>query len=379
MKDGLENIEEVFKEAFDGFEANDDPSVWSNIQSTIGSSAASTTAAGVAGKSLALKIVAGVIALGTVVTGVYIVPTLFGNEEEAVIEKTVVDESTEEKNNIVIENRKEELVSENHTKEVVEQSVVENNLIKEDTESRSENFSETGSSKHTGEMVASVKEQESNSIIAESSQENTSEGNSTTVKAENFKQKEKSIAVETKEVKPLVAIISSNKKSGKAPLDVVFDVDGENIVSYSWDFRDGSEGSNSSNPIHTFNTPGVYNVMLVVVDENANSKQIPYQIKVEKENTATINETAIPRKFSPNGDGVNDVLKIEGANIKKFQATVYKMNGDKVYEWRTLEGFWDGGDMNGNKVDNGIYYLQVIFSGEDGQQLKPIKKSITVY
>ena len=95
MKDGLENIDEVFKQAFDGFEANVDPSVWSNIQSSISSGSGGNStpqvdpsaATGVVGKSLALKIVAGVALVTTVATSVYFIPGLFENEETVITEK----------------------------------------------------------------------------------------------------------------------------------------------------------------------------------------------------------------------------------------------------------------------------------------------------
>ena len=78
MKEGFENIDEVFKQAFDGFEGNVDPSVWTNVQNSISSNVGSpqadpvsSVAVNTVAKSIALKIAAGVIALGTVVGGVY--------------------------------------------------------------------------------------------------------------------------------------------------------------------------------------------------------------------------------------------------------------------------------------------------------------------
>ena len=44
MKKELKNIDEIFKQAFDEFEADVDPSIWNNIQNALDSSATSTTA-----------------------------------------------------------------------------------------------------------------------------------------------------------------------------------------------------------------------------------------------------------------------------------------------------------------------------------------------
>ncbi|MCB0401261.1 MAG: gliding motility-associated C-terminal domain-containing protein [Flavobacteriales bacterium] len=77
MKDGLENIDEVFKQAFDGFEANVDPSVWTNVQQAIGggvapqANPASSAAGSAATKAVVLKIASAVIAIGTIATAGY--------------------------------------------------------------------------------------------------------------------------------------------------------------------------------------------------------------------------------------------------------------------------------------------------------------------
>ena len=70
---------------------------------------------------------------------------------------------------------------------------------------------------------------------------------------------------------PPTAIASANPLSGDALLVVSFvgigiDVDGT-IVSYHWNFRDGST-SNQQNPVHTFVNQGIYEVVLTVTDDD---------------------------------------------------------------------------------------------------------------
>jgi len=43
VKKELKNIDEIFKQAFDEFEADVDPSIWNNIQNALDSSTDSTT------------------------------------------------------------------------------------------------------------------------------------------------------------------------------------------------------------------------------------------------------------------------------------------------------------------------------------------------
>jgi gliding motility-associated-like protein len=60
--------------------------------------------------------------------------------------------------------------------------------------------------------------------------------------------------------------------------------------------------------------------------------------------TITESKLEVPNAFSPNGDGMNDVLKVKEGyrSIVSFKATVFTRWGKKVYEWTDLDGGWDG-------------------------------------
>lgn len=369
MKNELENIDKLFKKTFDGFEADVDPSVWTNVQSSIGSSVASTAAAA-AGKSVALKIIAGVVAVGALATGTYFVTENTTSEEvEIAVNSPLQEVVIKERNTELAETKEEQVV--NH---VVAEELEE---IKKKTTAESIKSIVVENAEEVPSFAKDKKAETANDVVSAG---NASETSAITVSSTTSNKEEKPATIETKEVKELLARISSDKQSGKAPLDVEFDVEGENIVSYSWDFKDGSKASNNSNPLHTFNTPGTYNVVLTIVDENANSKQIPYQIKVERNNVGFLNREKVPRVITPNGDGIRDVIRIEGENIKEFNALVLSSaTGKVIYKWNSLDGFWDGKNMEGDKVPNGTYYIQVTAVGEDGNPLDPIRQSVTLF
>jgi PKD repeat protein len=75
---------------------------------------------------------------------------------------------------------------------------------------------------------------------------------------------------------PPSAAASATPTSGMVPLAVSFsgtgssDVDG-NIVSYSWDFGDGTPGASGATVSHTYTSPGTYSAALTVVDNNGAS------------------------------------------------------------------------------------------------------------
>ncbi|MEO7089000.1 MAG: gliding motility-associated C-terminal domain-containing protein, partial [Bacteroidia bacterium] len=62
----------------------------------------------------------------------------------------------------------------------------------------------------------------------------------------------------------------------------------------------------------------------------------------------------IPNAFTPNGDGVNDVFAPKFFGIKTLQVYIYNRWGELIYQWNTLNGFWDG-KMNGRTVQEDVY------------------------
>lgn len=89
-----------------------------------------------------------------------------------------------------------------------------------------------------------------------------------------------------------VAQASSDKTSGKAPLQVKFsssgtsDPDGD-AISYNWDFGDGGK-STEANPAHTYSANGTYTATLTARD--------PGGLTVRRASTSP---SATPRRRSP--------------------------------------------------------------------------------
>jgi PKD repeat protein len=71
---------------------------------------------------------------------------------------------------------------------------------------------------------------------------------------------------------PPTAVASASATTGEIPLTVYFigsgSTDDVGIVSYSWNFGDGSEASTSVNPSHVYNAVGSYKAVLTVKDED---------------------------------------------------------------------------------------------------------------
>ncbi len=79
----------------------------------------------------------------------------------------------------------------------------------------------------------------------------------------------------------------------------------------------------------------------------------------------------VPNIFSPNGDGSNDIVFVEGKTIETLNFFIYDRWGEKVFETTNKEKGWDG-TFKGKAMNKAVfvYYVDVTF--KDGT--KAIKK-----
>jgi len=79
----------------------------------------------------------------------------------------------------------------------------------------------------------------------------------------------------------------------------------------------------------------------------------------------------IPTAFSPNGDGVNDMLYfLSGMNISEMELVIYNRWGQVVFETRDISKGWDG-TFKGQAQNSGVYAYKLAYSLSDGtSQLK---------
>lgn len=79
-------------------------------------------------------------------------------------------------------------------------------------------------------------------------------------------------------------------------------------------------------------------------------------------------ELRIPGELTPNGDGIEEVLRVEGVAYRTGKMTIKeKSTGRTIYSivGRRLE--WDGRSFNGNAAPNGYYLCEVEVTGEDSR------------
>jgi gliding motility-associated-like protein len=96
---------------------------------------------------------------------------------------------------------------------------------------------------------------------------------------------------------------------------------------------------------------------VTVVDSNGCSTTDDVTVVVNFDNVVFV-----PNIFSPNGDGNNDFVYVQGKGIANFNFFIYDRWGEKVFETSDLTQGWNG-EFRGKKMNNAVfvYYLEVTF------------------
>lgn len=124
---------------------------------------------------------------------------------------------------------------------------------------------------------------------------------------------------------------------------------------YEWSFGDGLTSS-EQNPIHIYQTDGLFRITLTAFSKNGCSNSITQGDLIIKKNASTF----VPNAFSPNGDGINDELIVSVTNLKKYNIHIYNRLGTQIFFTNNIFENWNG-TFKGNELPVGVYYY--IISG----------------
>lgn len=157
------------------------------------------------------------------------------------------------------------------------------------------------------------------------------------------------------------AVASPATSEGTLPLTVNF-TSASSGGTPSWDFGDGNIGTGSSIN-HEYTTEGEYNGYLVITNSLGCTDTAYFKVTVENNSTFIAYNV-----FTPDGSGgKNDVFKFVGTGIEEFNAQIYNRWGNKIYEWNSINGSWNGISKNGEVAPAGTYYYIVKARGKDAK------------
>jgi gliding motility-associated-like protein len=85
--------------------------------------------------------------------------------------------------------------------------------------------------------------------------------------------------------------------------------------------------------------------------------------EVTLEHVALDASVYIPNAFTPNNDGINDIFKPEGADVRYYEFVVWNRWGQKVFESADINEFWDGSyNHSEHYVQDGLYTYRVVYN-----------------
>jgi gliding motility-associated-like protein len=112
------------------------------------------------------------------------------------------------------------------------------------------------------------------------------------------------------------------------------------IVSWNWDFGDAST-SNAQNPSYTYADTGVYIVALTLTsDSGCTALRTDTLVCIPCEEES--DPPAVPSAFTPNGDGINDVLYVKGGPFTELEFRIYNEWGNLIFSSGSQNIGWDG-------------------------------------
>lgn len=133
-----------------------------------------------------------------------------------------------------------------------------------------------------------------------------------------------------------------------------FDQSAGEVVDWKWEFGDGFD-SDEIDPIHTYDSPGTYPVILTVTDRTG--------CQTVKTTTLEITEgyrIMTPTAFTPNGDGNNDFFRPRMLGLTKVRLIIYNTWGEVIFSTDDVETKgWDG-TAKGIPAENGNYVFKLI-------------------
>ncbi|MCX6295162.1 MAG: gliding motility-associated C-terminal domain-containing protein [Bacteroidetes bacterium] len=305
------NIEDFFKDSFENFEAEVSPSVWKNIQTGL-----KGVGLGVIAKMLLNKIGSNAI-IAVVSSAAAVLATVFvmngtDNKSDTKAPKTKAEPV------VVLETPKSSV---DEIKKFLSNSAKETPVVKKVTESESVDTKVAGTIKKDKKAIEALLSDER------------------------------------------VASISSSCVGGAVPLIINLSNIGNGKIN-KWTFNDGTKPMTGANPIKYFDEPGIYTITLT--STGADGKTATDSIKVEALANSYIE--SIPKEFSPNGDGQNDIFIFKSENIAKMQVSIYDKDAQKVYEYKGTGFNWDGKTQKGEKAKEGIYLYMINADGKDGKK-----------
>lgn len=83
----------------------------------------------------------------------------------------------------------------------------------------------------------------------------------------------------------------------------------------------------------------------------------------------TYPEVEIPRTFTPNDDGMNDVFSIKSPGVVDVSCKIFNRWGEELFNWQGLNGGWKGINKRGEQVKEDQYFYSCNILFRNGKKI----------
>ena len=364
----MSRFEDQFKNAFDHFEPEVDPKLWQQISQQLPSAPQNPGASGSAGTvgkgilaQIGIKGIAAIIAAATLtILGVnYLI-----QKDDKAAEKnntTLLNETTIQVDNsssLPLPSEQEKVQDEAVVSSSQEMNTSSEKTVNTDTKNKNkldhkitiENALTGDFRKGKGESN-SGKDSPTPALLVKNTTSPVTTSFSDASNGETKNQAEPVVST-PKTIKPV--LILSNK-GGFAPLTVTALTNQIGNVNAVFDFGDGKSPMVGSTANNTYNEPGNYTVTCEI-----NGITIEQKVTVFGQ---------VPSAFSPNGDGINDLLTITKEADITLEIRIFNRNGKLMFAGKGNNISWDG-TFEGRNADAGTYLYNIFATSDGGATFK---------
>ncbi len=145
--------------------------------------------------------------------------------------------------------------------------------------------------------------------------------------------------------------------------EILFEELNVGAASFWIHFGDG-DSTNLSPVEHIYQDSGLFQTMIIAINEQGCVDTAFGEVHVIPHYAFWV-----PNAFTPNGDGVNDVLRAEAYGLTSLRMEIYNRWGELMRVFDDIDDFWDG-THHGSRVQNGSYSYSAVTRDVRGIQRK---------
>lgn len=140
-------------------------------------------------------------------------------------------------------------------------------------------------------------------------------------------------------------------------------------ATFTWDFEQSLNCTDCANPIANPTETTTYFVT-GTTDNCSNTAQVTVNVKPRP-------KIVLPTAFSPNNDGVNDVLRPLSVGVQVVSFRIYNRWGEMIFSTTSTDDGWDG-RVDGQMQNMGVYSYVLEYLREDKNGGQLMKGNVTL-